>query len=315
MPDNLPTVSVIIPARDAVRSLDDCLRAIADQDYPNIVDVVVAAADTGTREAAERHGVAVVENPGGATPTGLNRAIEASSGEIVIRVDAHSVIPPDYVSKAVSILEESGADNVGGMQVPSPGSGFWERAIAFAMSSPVGAGAARHRIGGRPGPSETVYLGAYRRSTLEKLRGFDERFIRHQDFELNQRIRDSGGTVWFDPALKVEYRPRPSLRALARQYFQYGTWKRVFSRMHPSSLSPRQLGPPILVIAIAASLIASVSHPLFLALPGLYLLGLLTASIPAIPKIGAAFIGVPAALATMHFSWGLGFLLSQTNLE
>ncbi|MDX1469799.1 MAG: glycosyltransferase family 2 protein, partial [Acidimicrobiia bacterium] len=216
-----PTVSVIIPARDAAETLPKTLRAINKQGYPDVVEVIVAAADAETARVAAEEGARVVDNPFATTPAGLNLAIRASSGEVVVRCDAHAVLPPDYVSRAVETMARTGAENVGGMQVPV-GTTPWEKAIAAAMSSPLGAGDARYRIGGKEGPAETVYLGVFRRETLERLGGFDERFLRAQDYELNHRIIGSGGLVWFDPELRVEYRPRGSLGSLARQYFQYG---------------------------------------------------------------------------------------------
>lgn len=307
-----PSVSIVMPAADAVGSIAGSLQAALAQDYPDIVDIVVAAADEETARAAGLAGVKVIPNPSGTTPAALNRAIAASTGEVIVRVDAHSVIPRDYVSRAVQTLQETDADNVGGMQVPV-GTGFWERAVAAAMSSPAGSGDARYRIGGRPGPVDTVYLGVFRRTLLEELGSFDETFRRHQDFELNQRIRSAGGVVWFDPELRVEYRPRASLGALARQYFGYGAWKRSFSRLHPGSLQLRQLAPPILVVTITASLALSLVSPWFLLVVGGYLAGLIVAGAASVPKAGIAAVGVPAALAVMHFSWGLGFLIGQTR--
>ena len=308
----LPTVSVVIPASRAADAIDASLEAIQRQDYSGRIDIVVAAADRATAAAAMRRGATVVENPTGSTPAGLNLAIAESNGDVIVRVDAHAEIPPDYVSSVVRILEDTGADNVGGMQVPV-GRNFWERAIAEAMASPVGSGNARYRIGGVAGPVETVYLGAYPRSTLQRLGGFDGRFIRNQDFELNQRIRASGGVVWFDPSLRVQYRPRGSLTALARQYFGYGTWKRAFARVHPGSLQLRQIVPPALVLALIVALALSLVWPLFLLVPAGYLAGLVIAGVFAVPRARTASIGVPAALATMHLSWGLGFWFGQTR--
>jgi succinoglycan biosynthesis protein ExoA len=308
----LPTVSIVMPAARAADTIGRSLLAIAAQDYPNIIEVVVAAADPETADAARSLDVRVVENPSGHTPVGLNMAITSSSGEIVVRVDAHSVISPSYVSTAVSTLLDTGADNVGGMQVPVGGT-FWSRAIAAAMSSPAGSGDARYRIGGQPGPVDTVYLGTFRRSTLERLGGYDENFKRHQDYELNERIRRDGGTVWFDPDLRVIYEPRSSLALLARQYFEYGSWKRWFSSSHRGSLRPRQFAPPLLVVGMALSLIGSFVSPWFLTVPTVYVVGLVAAALSTVRSSGVAALGVPAALVTMHFAWGLGFLLGHSR--
>lgn len=298
-----PSVSVIIPARDASATLPGAISAIEDQTYPEIVEIVVAAADPATTEAAARAGVVVVDNPEGTTPAGLNAALAAGKGDVVVRCDAHATLPPGYVARAVETLLRTGADNVGGMQVPV-GESDWERAIAAAMSSPLGAGDSRHRIGGEEGPAETVYLGVFRRDTLERLGGYDERFLRNQDYELNHRIIASGGMVWFDPELAVTYRPRGSLRALAHQYFLYGSAKRLFSRVHPGSLRWRQLAPPLLVLVLVGSLVTSIWYPVTLVIPVAYGVALLIAGIGT----RANALRTAAALATLHLYWGMGFL-------
>ena len=300
--ERLPTVSVIIPALNAAEYLDESLAAIKAQTYENLIEIVVASGDPETGAAA---GDAwVVENPSGTTPAALNLAITATTGDVVVRCDAQSILPPDYVELAVEILRQTGADVVGGMQVPV-GYDDWSRAIAEAMKSPFGAGDARYRIGGEAGPVETVYLGVFRRETLERHGGFDESFERNQDYELNHRVITSGGMVWFDPRLKVSYRPRRSLRELAGQYLSYGRGKRHFARAHPGHLRPRQAAAPLLILALAASAIIGIWEPWILLLPAFYalalgIIGALTA---------ASWWRVALALATMHLSWGLGFLL------
>jgi succinoglycan biosynthesis protein ExoA len=306
VPDNPPTVSVIIPARDAAESLAIALAAISKQTYRNIIEVVVAAADERTATAARSCGATVVDNPEGSTPAGLNRALEASSGEVVVRCDAHSFFPPRYVADAVSELLATGAVNVGGMQVPVSET-VWERAIGTAMSSRWGAGGARYRVGGPPGEVETVYLGVYRREAIEAVGGFDENFERTQDYELNHRLIRSGGTVWFDPKLRVGYRPRGSLRDLGIQYFAYGRAKRQFDRKHPGQLRPRQLAAPALVLTLVFSLVLSVFWLPALIAPAGYLIVLVLISL----RRSASSWRVAAALATMHVSWGIGFLTGR----
>jgi hypothetical protein len=172
------------------------------------------------------------------------------------------------------------------------------------MTSPFGAGDARYRIGGEEGPVETVYLGVFRREALERLGGYDESFKRNQDYELNHRLIEIGEQVWFDPQLQVTYTPRGSLGDLARQYYRYGRAKRQFNRRYPGGLRLRQTAPPLLVAALAASLLASIWAPVFLLVPVAYLLGLVTVSLGA----GSGAWRMAAALGTMHLSWGLGFL-------
>lgn len=298
MSENFPTVSVIIPARNAAAVLPRALDSVDAQDYPNIVDVVVAAADSRSADVAQGRAI-VVDNPEGSTPAGLNLAIAAASGDIVVRCDAQSLLPPDYVSRAVATMLKTGADNVGGRQNPL-GHTPWEEAIARAMSSRLGAGDARYRVGGEEGPVETVYLGVFDRKSLVRVGGFDQRFFRTQDFELNHRIIASGGVVWFDPSLIVEYRPRSSLGQLGKQYFQYGRAKRAFHKMYPGSLRWRQLAPPLLVVLLGASLIASIFIPAALLVVAGYLLSVFIGTFPR--------WRTSLALITMHLSWGVGFL-------
>jgi glycosyltransferase involved in cell wall biosynthesis len=299
---NPPTVSVIIPARDAAHLLPLALDSVEAQTYANIVDVAVASADSATADVAEGRAT-IVPNPSGRTATGLNLAIRATSGDVVVRCDAQSRLPPGYVERAVETLGRTGAANVGGKQV-AVGVTAWEKAIAAAMSSPLGAGDARYRTGGEEGPVETVYLGVYRRTALEDVGGFDEQFTRTQDYELNHRIIAAGGVVWFDPELEVEYRPRGSLGGLAGQYFEYGRAKRRFARKHPGSLRWRQMAPPLLVLALTAAVLASFWVPWALvALVGYAAALLLAGALTTEPALRVA-----AALGTMHIAWGTGFL-------
>lgn len=310
--DPWPKVSVIMAAANAWETLPEALQALSDQDYPGEVEVVVAACDERTAEVAEDLGASVIDNPSGQTPVGLNLAARSSGGEILARVDAHSVVPSDYLRRIVDTIIKSGADNVGGRQMPV-GTTFVERGIAAAMSSRFGAGDARYRIGGDPGPSDTVYLGAFPRSVFERLGGFDERFLRNQDYELNHRIRMSGGLVWLDPDIIVAYRPRSSLAALASQYFQYGRWKRFFARSHAWSLRPRQWAPPLLVVALAAALVGAIWWTWLLSIPIIYFLELIAIGFAALPRVGAPALMMPVALGVMHLGWGIGFLIGQSN--
>lgn len=303
MSPDLPTVSVVIPARDAADTLARALESVAAQTYPNTVEVIVAAADEESAEVATQNGALVVSNPTGSTPHGLNLAISSSSGQVIVRCDAQAVLPPGYIGEGVSTLLETGADNVGGMQVPL-GRTKWELAIAAAMRSALGSGMARYRVGGEEGPAETVYLGIYRRDALERLGGFDEVFSRTQDYELNHRIIESGGLVWFNPRLEVTYYPRDSLKALARQYFEYGRAKRLFARKHPGSLQLRQMAAPVLVAILGVSLIGALWWPILLVLPLSYGIALIVGS----KGDDASTLRVAGAVAVMHVSWGAGFL-------
>ncbi len=307
MDNSSPSVSVVIPALNAAGPIRAALKSVEAQTYQHIVQTIVAAGDPETEQVAQLLGATVVKNPSGKTPTALNAAIAAASGEIIVRLDAHAVLPPDYVARAVATMQRTGAVNVGGMQIPK-GETYWERSIAAAMSSPIGAGDARYRTGGPEGEVETVYLGVYDKKVIDNLGGFDEDFARNQDYELNHRIIESGGVVWFDPKLKVEYTPRGSLTALWSQYFQYGKAKRMFARRHPGSLRLRQVGPPVLVVGLVASLLLSpIASTRSLIVPSAYLAGVAVAS----PKSQGIVFGPIPALVVMHLSWGLGFLFGS----
>lgn len=308
-----PSVSVIIPALHAADTVENALRSVLAQQ--EVGEVVVATGDNDTRQAvtaaaAGDDRVRAVDNPGGRTPDALNAAIAASSGEVVVRVDAGSALPPGYVAQAVRTLAATGAGNVGGAQVPTAARGF-ARAVAVAMRSPAGAGGATYRVGGNAGPVDTVYLGVFRRAALDAVGGYDPRFTRNQDAELNLRLRSRGYVVWFDPALEVAYRPRGTVQGLASQYLQYGRWRRLTVRTHRGSVAPRQLAAPVLVVglvgaAVVSGIVGSVL-PIGAAL-AVYLAALIVAAVVAVPSL--RFVpGVVVALATMHLSWGIGFLL------
>lgn len=314
-PGPVASISVVVPVLDAAAEIDDCLRAILAQTDCPPFDVWVAAGpstdDTGPRlrnwTAADER-VHVVANPGGRTATGLNAAIAASDGDLVVRVDAQAKIPPGYLSTLSTTAAVTGAANVGGLQRPV-GDTPTRRAIAEAMRSPFGAGPAAFRSSVVSGPVDTVYLGAFRRAALVAVGGFDERLIRNQDYELNWRLRQAGHTVWLDAEVTVEYRPRESLRSLARQYWQYGCWKRRMLLRNPRSLRLRQLAAPALVLGLGMSAVLVFSSAPFAAVvPAVYLLAVVLA---AARTSGASRTRVGLAFVTMHLAWGTGFLFGR----
>jgi succinoglycan biosynthesis protein ExoA len=305
-----------MPIRDEAPHLAEVVGAVLAQDYPGELDVTLAVGPSGDGTEGVADGLAasdppvrVVANPAGTIPAGLNAAIRASAGEVVLRVDGHSQLPAGYVRRAVELLEETGADNVGGVQ-RAAGTGEVGAAVAAAMTSPFGVGDARFHYGGEPGPTDTVYLGVFRRAALERVGGYDEALLRNEDYELNLRIRETGGTVWFSPDLEVRYAPRSNLRALARQYHDYGRWKREVLARHPGSLRWRQAVPPLAVVANAAALLAAAAgRRQALIVPGAYVAASLGASALAargLPRRSARWL--PAVFAVMHHAWGLGFL-------
>jgi glycosyltransferase involved in cell wall biosynthesis len=325
-----PSVSVIMPVLDEERHLAEAVRHILRQDYPGELELVIAlgpSKDRTDRIAAELVAadprVRTVPNPSGRTPSALNAAIGASRNEIVVRVDGHGLLTPGYIATAVRLLQETGADNVGGV-MHAEGETDFERAVAVAMTSKLGVGNSKFHTGGAAGPAETVYLGVFRRAMLDKLGGYDEAFIRAQDWELNHRLRRSGGLIYFSPELRVTYRPRPSLRALARQYRQYGRWRRVVMRTHPGTASARYLAPPVALAAVAAGTVAGLAGLVFGAWP--LLLGWAVPLVYALAVVAGSAaesrnrplpvrLRLPLVLATMHFSWGWGFLASPRSLS
>ena len=310
-----------MPVLDEERHLEASVRQVLDQDYPGPLEVVLALGPSTDRtdEVAARlaraDGRAVtVAHPSGRTPDALNAAIAASSGEIVARVDAHAEIPPTYIATAVRVLHETGADNVGGIMDAQGGTPF-ERAVAVAMKSPLGVGGSRFHVGGSAGEADTVYLGVFRREALDAVGGYDPHFARAQDWEMNHRIRTSGGLVWFTPALRVTYRPRGSVRRLARQYRDYGRWRRVVARQHPGTAGARYLAAPAMVVGtLAATALGTRWRPALLVPLGYAVgvgLGGWSAGRGEPPAVRAR---VPLAMATMHWSWGIGFLTSPRAL-
>lgn len=315
-----PPVSVIVPALDAEPTIDDCLDAILEQDYDGPVGVTVAVGPGRDatwqilqRRAADDPRITVVANPGGRTPVGLNLAVAASDGPIVARVDAQAVIPPRYLRRAVETMRRTGAANVGGVQRPVGDDGL-QRVIAVGMCSPFGAGPARFRRDGYEGPTDTVYLGVFRREALESVGGFDETLERNQDYELNWRLRDAGHQVWLDPTLVVDYRPRATFSRLASQYFQYGVWKRHVVVRNPRSLQPRQTVAPLLVIGLVISAVDLLRGRLRgLLLPAAYSGAALVVardSRTQLPRKSDRY-RLMAVFATMHVAWGVGFLFGR----
>ena len=311
-----PTVSVVVPVRNEEAHLRTAVDAVLSQSYPLPFDVCLAVAPSDDRTeqiareiAADEPRVRVVANPSGLTPAGLNAAIRATAGEVVVRVDGHATLSPGYIERAVSTLGRTGAVNVGGVQ-KAEGVTSFERAVAVAMTSKMGVGGARFHTGGEEGPVDTVYLGVFRRDALEAVGLFDEQLVRNQDYELNIRLRDRGGVVWFDPELWVGYRPRPNLRRLARQYFEYGTWKRRVLRRHPQSVKWRQVIPPVVTLALAGAVLAAPFWPITLVLPAGYAAAVGAAALASrqSPAIVARLVVI---YPTMHLSWGTGFLVGR----
>jgi glycosyltransferase involved in cell wall biosynthesis len=313
-------VSIILPILNEERHLADTVAAILAQEYSGEIEVILALGPSKDRTneiaaaIAQQDGrVILVDNPTGRTAAGLNAAIARSKFPIVCRIDGHAEINKRYVSDAVRILQERDAVNVGGVMA-AEGRTTFERSVATAMRSKLGVGSSRFHTGGEAGPSDTVYLGTFKKEALVAAGGFDERFTRAQDWELNFRLRSNGGIVWFDPSLIVTYRPRSTLKALAKQYFQYGRWRRAVSRSHKGSVNYRYLAPPTAVVILVLSLVGGLFIHSILFTPLLtYFLAILVGSL-AIGKTWKEKVALPAVLMTMHLVWGIGYLTSPKNL-
>ncbi len=299
---DFPSVSIILPVLNEELQLERCLRSVAEQTYPAVLEIIVAdgGSTDGTREVAARFDkVRVVDNDRKIRPAGLNTAIAAARGEVIVRVDARTALSADYVERCVEALGRSGAAIVGG-QMRYEAQDARQRGIVAAMSSRLGAGpAAFRREGGLPRFVDTVYLGAYRAETIRSIEGYDEWSGGNEDAELAWRAQRVGG-VYLDPAIKSFYLGREGLGPLAKQFYRYGHNRARTIRKHPDSLSARQLAVPALFVG----LLSPWRRPVLAAYLAI-VLGRgaveLTSDPPAVPTL-------LAALPTMHAAWGLGFL-------
>jgi len=315
-----PSISVILPVLNEQSHLESSVRSILSQDYIGPIEVILAIGPSKdkTLEIAEHLAsadsrVVLVENPTGKTAAGLNLALKQTMNPVVVRVDAHAEIPKNYLSLIVEVLNKTGAVNVGGVMA-AVGKTTFEKSVAGAMRSAFGVGASRFHTGGVAGPVDTVYLGAFRREALIEIGGFDERFTRAQDWELNFRLRENGGIIYFDPRLHVTYRPRSTVRALAKQYFEYGRWRRVVSRRHKGTINYRYLAPPVALLGFLASLVLGLLLSPILFIPAaIYTLFVLGASIKISSSLQEFFL-LLLVLPTMHFAWGAGFISSPKTL-
>ncbi|OYN87871.1 glycosyl transferase family 2 [Parenemella sanctibonifatiensis] len=335
-PQNWPPVSVVMPVRNEEKHLVAAVQRIMDQAYPGEVEVIIALAPSKDRtaevaaEIVRQHPqVRVVDNARGWTPVGLNLAIAEARHDILVRVDGHGELTDGYITLAVQVMAETGAANVGGV-MDAQGRTPFEQTVAVAYTSRLGLGNSTfHLVRSPAGPSDSVYLGVFRRGPLAEVGGFDETMRRAQDWELNHRLRKAGHTVWFDPRLRVTYRPRSTMKALARQFYETGQWRREVVRRHPETATLRYLAPPVATAGVA---VGSVVAPVgILGLLGrgplarvrwLAVLATLAIAAPigyaAIVTAGAALLRrelpwrvrwrLPAVLACMHLSWGAGFL-------
>lgn len=332
-PSPLVGVSYVMPVLNDVTHVRAAVESILAQDYSGPVEVLIALAPSidGTAElvadlAARDARVRVLENEVGSTPAGLNIGIRAAQFPVVVRVDSHSMLPADYARVAVETLERTGADNVGGIMAARGVTPF-EQAVALAYTTKVGLGGSAFHVGGDEGPADTVYLGVFRRTALQRVGLFDETIKRGQDWELNRRLRETGGTVWFTPALGVTYRPRSTVERLARQMFSTGLWRGELARRFPSANGIRYFVPPIMVVGVVLGLVLGIAGVVQAAVgvapwlligflvPAVYLLFVVAATLAYTRGRGAATAAwFLVVLPCIHVSWGVGFVLGYLSL-
>jgi succinoglycan biosynthesis protein ExoA len=326
-----PFASLILPVRNESAFIVSGLNAILNQDYQGEVEILIAdgMSTDNTRKIVNEFSlqhpglkIQILDNPGKIVPTGINLALQQAKGEIIIRVDGHTKIAPDYVRQCVKTLQRTHADNVGG-KMNATGSDPFGSVVALATSTPFGIGNGRFHYSDQEEWVDTVYMGAWPRRVFEKIGLFDEELVRDQDDEFNYRLREQGGRILLSPAIRSEYTVRSTPRALWHQYFQYGFWKVRVLQKHPRQMSLRQFVPPVFVLGLLVSALLALSsfffpffHPssFFLLLssfiPLLYLLANLFASLYTASRRGwDALPYLPLIFAILHLSYGLGLLV------
>lgn len=314
-----PFVSIVIPTRNEARHIGECLDAILAGSYPpHRLEIIIA--DAGSTDAtrdiiagyqARDARIRLVENPGRSAGAGLNAAIAHARGDIILRVDGHTLVAPDYVERCVERLAgDEGLGNVGGPQNPI-GEGLFGEAIALALRSPFSMGGSPFRYTVQPRYLDTVYLGAFRRPVLERLGGFDPRLPANEDYELNYRLRRAGFRILCDPAIRSKTYTRRDVLGLARQYLRYGYGKACVLAKHPRSIAGRQLLALLLMVAYLGSAgLALAGHPVpLLGITMAYLAGNVGASAAAgMGRAGRPGWLIPLVFLIMHVCWGLSLM-------
>ena len=324
----LPKVSIIVPCYNEQSTIRLLLEALCEQTYPR-TDMEVIVADgistDRTRDVIAAFqsdvpdlSVRIVENPRRYIPSGLNRAIEASRGEIIVRVDGHSKPYPDYVANCIAAHQAGRGDNVGGIWEIHPGADTWiAKSIAVAAAHPLGVGDALYRHAKHAAEVDTVPFGSFPRTLIERVGFFDESLLTNEDYEFNARIRKAGGKIWLDPSIRSIYFARATLLELIRQYWRYGFWKWRMLRRYPDTLRWRQALPPLFVLSLMGLSLLSIFIPfariLLAAELALYTSIMILAGFRAALREQKVYmiLGLPVAIFTMHIAWGSGLLWSM----
>ena len=311
----MPMVTIAMPCLDEERFIEACVRSVLAQDYPkDRIEVLVADGMSmdATREilaqlAAEDPRIRVIDNPDRIQAAGMNHIIREARGDVVVRMDVHCEYANDYVRKCVEVLEQTGADNVGGAQ-RARATTLFQRALCAALESPLGVGGAKYRSADNEGFVDTVFLGAFRRRVFESIGMYDPHAITNEDAELNQRIVDAGGKVYLSRDIVVHYHPRESLRALAKQYFKYGRGRARTLLKHKKLLSVRPALPFLMVTGAAGLLATSALQPVTPFAFGAYALATAVEAVRVGREAGVTSIPVVWAIfPVLHVSHGVGF--------
>lgn len=319
---NKPFVSLLMPIRNEAAYIDGCLKSVLSQDYPkDCLEIIVAdgMSTDNTREIVTKlsskiGNVRLIDNMQRIVSTGLNAALREAKGEIIVRVDGHCEIAPDYVTQCVKHLQKNGADGVGG-PIETIGETFWAKTIAVAMSSPFGVGGSAFRtMKEKEMFVDTVAFPAYSRRVIENAGLFDEELVRNQDDEYNYRLRSLGYKLLLAPDIHSRYYSRSSIRSLWRQYFQYGYWKVRVMQKHPRQMSLRQFVPLAFVLSLLLSGLTALIFPfgkfLLITIVMFYMLANLIVSARAAMKTDwKLFFALPLAFTTLHIGYGSGFLI------
>jgi glycosyltransferase involved in cell wall biosynthesis len=317
MGTSFPSVTVIMPVRNEQAHLAGAVESVLSQNYPGNLEITLAIGpsidqtDQVAKELAAKYpNIKLIENPKGLTTSGLNLAIALSTSDVIIRVDAHSELAEGYILRGVEILQESGSVLVGGV-MSAVGKTALQKAVAFGYGSRFGLGGGSYHVSGKAGEAESAYLGIFGAKALKAVGGYDEKIIRGEDWDLAQRLKTSGGKVWFSPELVVKYWPRSNIKALAWQFYSTGIWRGDLTRRAPGNASIRYFLPPLALLILAALVVLAilgVIGELDLIIPiALYLLVLTFASATA-KQLGILDrLAIFVALPVMHLSWASGF--------
>ena len=311
----VPSVTVIMPVLNEESHLEASVNSILSQSYPTEIELILALGPSHDETNAIAKALAkkdkrikLLDNPRGLTTVGLNAAIKIAKHDYIVRIDAHSEPAENYLQDGIRILIEQDADEVGGI-MHAQGRSAFQKAVAYAYTSRWGIGGASYHVGGQAGEAESAYLGIFKKSALERVGGYDEAIIRGEDWDLAQRIKRTGGKVWFSPELKVTYWPRGRFDRLVKQFYSTGVWRGDLTRRDIGGASKRYFMPPLLVLGILLGLVLLAFGQLIGVLPAAaYLLGITLVAVLAGGLSLKARAALIIALATMHLSWGWGFI-------